>query len=226
MAEVMTMGLSARDRQTLASIEADVAASAPKLTSMLAMFTQLTVGEAMPAGERLRRGRPRRARPGQRPRSAQAGLAGSPQPGNGGGHPGIFDRPQLGPGAAQPDVFGARQGGAQPGLLGRGQECLRPASRSGRQRAGLLMLLWVVISLVLVAVAAVTSRGGASPCARPAVLTCAVRQPAPGTHKAAVQDGYSPPRRAAAAAAARLPAQPRPTSSGLRGDQAGAGSPS
>lgn len=48
------MALSAHDRQALRSIEGSLAISAPGLASRLAMFTQLTAGEALPVRESVR----------------------------------------------------------------------------------------------------------------------------------------------------------------------------
>jgi Protein of unknown function (DUF3040) len=48
------MGLSARERQALRSIEGSLAVSAPGLTSRLAVFSRLAVGEAFPARESIR----------------------------------------------------------------------------------------------------------------------------------------------------------------------------
>jgi hypothetical protein len=58
------MSLSTREQQALNSIEARLAASAPMLASLLAMFTRLTANEQLPARERIRSGRPLRRRPG------------------------------------------------------------------------------------------------------------------------------------------------------------------
>ena len=70
--EVVMMSISERERQTLESIENGLVRSAPKLASMLAIFTRLTVNEKMPAR------RPARRAPGLR---AVAGLtAGPPSP--------------------------------------------------------------------------------------------------------------------------------------------------
>lgn len=49
------MSISERERQTLDSIESDLAISAPRLASMLGIFSRLTAGEQMPAREPLRR---------------------------------------------------------------------------------------------------------------------------------------------------------------------------
>ena len=76
------MSISERERQTLESIENGLVRSAPKLASMLAIFTRLTASEKMPARRPVRRasslrtgagftagqpspGRPRRIRLGQ-----------------------------------------------------------------------------------------------------------------------------------------------------------------
>ena len=48
------MGLSTREQQTLRSIEGGLMVSAPWLASRLAVFTQLTAGEAFPARENVR----------------------------------------------------------------------------------------------------------------------------------------------------------------------------
>lgn len=57
------MSISGREWQTLQSIEHGLARSAPKLASMLAIFTRLTVGERMPARKPVRRAASRIARP-------------------------------------------------------------------------------------------------------------------------------------------------------------------
>jgi hypothetical protein len=49
----MAMGLSAQDRQALDFIEDRLAASDPKLASMLATFSRLTAEEAMPLRENI-----------------------------------------------------------------------------------------------------------------------------------------------------------------------------
>lgn len=49
------MGISERDRETLHSIGDGLARSAPKLVSMLAMFSRLTADEEMPVREPTRR---------------------------------------------------------------------------------------------------------------------------------------------------------------------------
>ena len=76
------MSISERERQTLESIEDGLVRSAPKLASMLAIFTRLTASEKMPARGPLRRasslrpgagftagppapGQPRRTHPGR-----------------------------------------------------------------------------------------------------------------------------------------------------------------
>ncbi len=67
------MSISERERQTLESIENGLVRSAPKLASMLAIFTRLTASEKMPVR------RPVRRASGQRP---GAGFtAGQPAPG-------------------------------------------------------------------------------------------------------------------------------------------------
>ena len=48
------MGLSARERQALRSIECSLAVSAPGLASRLAVFSRLAAGEAFPARESIR----------------------------------------------------------------------------------------------------------------------------------------------------------------------------
>lgn len=65
------MSISERERQTLESIENGLVRSAPKLASMLAIFTRLTVNEKMPAR------RPVRRTPGLR---TVAGLTAGPPP--------------------------------------------------------------------------------------------------------------------------------------------------
>ena len=109
------MSLSSRDRQALEAIEGELAASDQRLASMLAFFTRLVAGEAMPVRDRGR---------------------------GGGGH----------------------------------------AARAGRKRGQLLMALWVLISVVLIAVAAVISRGDASPCMVPGAAACAAHH-VPHVHK-------------------------------------------
>lgn len=76
------MSISERERQTLESIENGLVHSAPKLASMLAIFTRLTASGKMPARRPVRRasslrpgagftaapsapGQPRRTQPGQ-----------------------------------------------------------------------------------------------------------------------------------------------------------------
>ena len=49
------MGISEREQETLDSIGAGLARSAPKLASMLAMFSRLTADEEMPVREPTRR---------------------------------------------------------------------------------------------------------------------------------------------------------------------------
>jgi DUF3040 family protein len=49
------MSISERERQTLESIEDRLARSAPKLASMLSIFTRLTASEKMPPREPVRR---------------------------------------------------------------------------------------------------------------------------------------------------------------------------
>ncbi len=61
---MLAMSLSTREQQALNSIETRLAASAPSLASLLAMFTRLTAEEQLPAREGIRSGRPRRRRPG------------------------------------------------------------------------------------------------------------------------------------------------------------------
>jgi hypothetical protein len=80
--EVVMMSISEQERQTLESIENELVLSAPKLASMLAIFTRLTASEKMPARRPVGRssglrprtgctagppapGQPRRARPRQ-----------------------------------------------------------------------------------------------------------------------------------------------------------------
>jgi hypothetical protein len=50
------MGLKARERHALYSIENQIADSDPRLASMLAMFTRLTASEALPVRENIRVG--------------------------------------------------------------------------------------------------------------------------------------------------------------------------
>jgi hypothetical protein len=51
---VVMMSISEQEWQTLKSIEHGLARSAPKLVSMLAIFTRLTAGERMPARRPVR----------------------------------------------------------------------------------------------------------------------------------------------------------------------------
>jgi hypothetical protein len=119
--EVTAMSLSSRDGQALEAIEDELAASDQELASMLAMFTRLTVGEAMPVRETVQGGCPSVARSR---RSARLPRDGS--------------------------------------------------SRTAvSQRGKLLMALWVLVSVTLIAVAAVISRGAASPCTVRAAPGCA-----------------------------------------------------
>ena len=57
------MSISNQDRQALTSIENDLARSGPELAAMLAMFTRLSAGEAMPLREHVDRLRPGAGRP-------------------------------------------------------------------------------------------------------------------------------------------------------------------
>jgi len=57
------MSLPASETRVLTGIEADLLARDPRLRSLFAIFTRLTLQEAMPAREQLRRRR-RRLRPG------------------------------------------------------------------------------------------------------------------------------------------------------------------
>lgn len=50
------MSISERERQVLDSIESELADSAPRLASMLVMFSRLAAGERMPARGPLRNG--------------------------------------------------------------------------------------------------------------------------------------------------------------------------
>jgi nucleotide-binding universal stress UspA family protein len=60
--EVPTVSLSAREQQELDSIEDEIAASAPRLASLLATFTRLTAGEELPVRERIKDASRRRGR--------------------------------------------------------------------------------------------------------------------------------------------------------------------
>lgn len=53
--EMTAMSISKHEQQVLGAIEGDLAATYPKLTAMLSMFTRLTAGEEMPGRERVRR---------------------------------------------------------------------------------------------------------------------------------------------------------------------------
>jgi hypothetical protein len=59
------------------------------------------------------------------------------------------------------------------------------ASPASRRRAGLLMVLWAVISIGLVAVGAVTGRSGPNPCAAKPALSCPGHPLPHGAHQAA-----------------------------------------
>jgi hypothetical protein len=63
-----------------------------------------------------------------------------------------------------------------------GAATVRPA---GRRRASLLMVLWAVISIGLVAFAAMTGRSGPSPCAAKPALSCPGHSLPHGVHQAA-----------------------------------------
>jgi hypothetical protein len=52
--EVAAMSLNAREEHILGSIEDGLARSDPKLTSMMATFTRLASGEAMPVREKIK----------------------------------------------------------------------------------------------------------------------------------------------------------------------------
>lgn len=77
------MSISERERQTLESIENGLVRSAPKLASMLAIFTRLTANEKMPARRPVRRASSLRAGagftagspPSGRPRRIRLGRA-------------------------------------------------------------------------------------------------------------------------------------------------------
>ena len=77
------MSISERERQTLESIENGLVRSAPKLASMLAIFTRLTANEKMPARRPVRRASSLRAGAGftagppspERPRPTRLGQA-------------------------------------------------------------------------------------------------------------------------------------------------------
>ena len=66
------MSISERERQTLESIENGLVRSAPKLASMLAIFTRLTANEKMPARRPVRRA--------PSPRTVAGLTAGPPSP--------------------------------------------------------------------------------------------------------------------------------------------------
>lgn len=75
-------------------------------------------------------------------------------------------------------------------IVARDRRHYRPRAVAGpasRKRARLLMVLWVVVSVGMVAVAAVTSSGGHGSCAAHPALSCAGRQPPHGAHQAAAQ---------------------------------------
>ncbi len=132
------MGLSEREQQALDSIEDGLAGSDPKLASLLAMFTRLTAGDALPAREKI----------GACPRR---------------------------PGARRP------------------YRCLDIGSRRPRRpRTGLRWrlawpLLWLVVSIALIALIACTSSGGGGnrACYGWAVSACTGQAPARAAHAAA-----------------------------------------
>ena len=67
-------------------------------------------------------------------------------------------------------------GEAMPVRESRGSRESSGRTRGSGVRATLLMALWVVISVCLIVVAAVISRGDASPCTVPTAPACAVHQ--------------------------------------------------
>lgn len=76
------MSLSARERQTLHTIEKGLAGADPALSSLLARFTLLTSGEEMPAREMIPRGWGRAVRyPGRRRGGAVRCAGRRPRPG-------------------------------------------------------------------------------------------------------------------------------------------------
>lgn len=139
------MSRSAREQQALHSIEERLAGSDPKLASLLATFTRLTAGEAMPAREKTWVDCRQATR--HQPHSRH--------------HP-------------RWDTVC--------------RNARRMCHRLGWQRVGLL--LWVVISIALVAVALLAGRGGSKgSCARSWATACTGQAPAHGawstTHRLA-----------------------------------------
>lgn len=130
------MGLSEREQRALDSIEDGLAGSDPKLASLLATFTRLTAGDALPARETIR---------------------------------------------ACPRRPGAR----------RRYHCLDIGSRRPRRpRTGLRWqlawpLLWLAVSIALIALIAGTSSGGGNgACYGWAVSACTGQAPARTMHAA------------------------------------------
>lgn len=122
------MSLSAREQQALHSIEDGLAGSDPRLASLLATFTRLTAGEAMPLREKTRAGY-RHATGRQRSWRR---------------HP-------------------------RPGPVSRNAHNMY--HHLGWRRAGLL--LWVLISIALIAIALVVNRGGSKgTCTGPWAMVC------------------------------------------------------
>jgi hypothetical protein len=122
------VSVNERERQALGSIEHDLAGSDPALASMLGIFSRLTSGEEMPAGEKIRilRGRPAAYRPRRARRHTRRGIA-------------------------------------------------FPQARRLYARAGLsqaMLLLWVVISAGLLAVALVLNNSGHKACIRSMGTAC------------------------------------------------------
>jgi Protein of unknown function (DUF3040) len=140
--EVLIMSLSPRERRTLDSIEQGLVGSDPKLASLLATFTRLTAGEALPVGETIKAG----WRAVTRPRSARR-------------HP--------------------RGGGTWPCGRWRGMLPRQPLA---------VALVWLVTSIVLIAVALAMNHSGGQAgcavwlpaCARQAHAPYATRPPAVG----------------------------------------------
>jgi Protein of unknown function (DUF3040) len=129
------MGLSEREQQALDSIEDGLAGSDPKLASLLATFTRLTAGDALPPREKIRACP---GRPGARRR---------------------YHCLDLGP-----------------------RRPRRPRTGLGWQLAW--PLLWLVVSIALIALIAGTSGGGGGACYGWTVSACTGQAPARAAHAA------------------------------------------
>jgi hypothetical protein len=138
------MSLTELDRQALGSIEHGLAGSDPRLASMLNIFSRLAAGEEMPAGEKIRvRGGRLAAHSQRRARRHRRPGANLPQARR------LYAR--LGRGRALP-------------------QARRLSPRLGRQQ--LMLLLWVVITAGLLAVALALNTSDHNACIRPMGTAC------------------------------------------------------